>query len=206
MKRIIVFIFIYTSILASIKAQIIHTDFFMTNDVRDLIIQCGDNEDSTIRFLAHLIHKDSTLGSSVWYSESCATGIPAEAKGYYGADKHAVSLKMKVFYWILQVFYGEYYSDSNSVCIFMDEKKNPITDMHIVDSGPWNTINDIVANPPIYHEYACPESKNIESMFEEWINKLIQYGLDYLRNHYTPPIPLEMWKSCTCQNISTCNE
>ncbi len=206
MKQIFFFIFIYTSTLASIKAQIIHTDFFITNDVRDLIIHCGGNEDSTIRFLAHLIHKDSNLGSSVWYSESCATGIPAEVKGYYGADKHAVSLKMKVFYWILQIFYGEYYSNPNSVCVFMDEKKNLITDMHLVDSGPWNTIDDIVANPPIYLEYACPESKNIESMFEEWMNKLKQYGLDYLRNHNVPPIRIEMWKLCTCQNISTCNE
>lgn len=64
----------------------------------------------------------------------------AEVKGYHGADKHAVSLKMKVFYWILQIFYGEYYSNPNSVCVFMDEKKNLITDMHLVDSGPWNTI------------------------------------------------------------------
>lgn len=173
----------------------------MTNDVRDLIIHCGGNEDSTIRFLAHLIYKDSIFGSSVWYSESCATGIPAEVKSYYGADKHAVSLKMKVFYWILQIFYGEYYSNPNSICIFMDEKKNLIMDMHIVDSGPWNTIDDIVANPPIYHEYASPESKNIESMFEEWMNKLNQYGLDYLRNQNSPPIPLEMWNLGTCQSI-----
>ena len=200
MKKIIVFIFIYTSTLASIKAQIIHTDFFMTNDVRDLIIHCEGNEDSTIRFLAQLIHKDSILGSSVWYSESCATGIPAEVKGYYGADKHAVSLKMKVFYWILQIYYGEYYSSPDTICTFLDTKKMPVMDMYLIDNKPSYTIDDLAIDSPVYHEYPCPESKSIKSMFEEWMNKLNQHGLDYLRNHNISPIPSEMWKLCTCQN------
>ncbi len=200
MKKIIVFIFISASVLACIKAQIIPIDYFRTKTVRDLIIYCGYNEDSALCFLSHQIYKDSILGSTVWYSESCAKGIPVEVKSHYGADKYAVSLKMKVFYYVLQIFYEDYYSDLNTVCIFMDKKKKPVMDMCLVYNGPWNSIDDIVTNPPVYHKYACPESKSIELLFEEWMNKYNQYGLDYLRNQNISPIPLEMWNLGTCQS------
>lgn len=200
MKRIIAFIFTYTSILACVNAQEINSDFFRTKTVKDLIIYCGNNEDSALCLLAHVIQNDSTLGSSVWYYESCARSIPVELKGYYGADKYAVSLKMKVFYWMIQIYYDNYYNP-NTVCKFLDKINKPVLDMCLIDNCFWNSTEDVITNPPVYQEYKGSELKSIESLFEEWMNKYNQYGLEYLRNRNHPPIPLEMWELCVCPSV-----
>lgn len=187
-------LFIYTGIALNTQYKAI--EYLESGDIDGFIKSCNRNEETAIDSLIDLSLNDTITSKQIWYNETEAKGINPFERSFEGPDKFYTSIKLKSYYWILQIFYSKYNCMDKGLCVFISNDYDFIFDYEIVDQEKKKqALKEMLTgkseNQKIVFQYKKSSNTALDKLdhyFQNWYTIMKEKGLDYMRKHNIPPI------------------
>ncbi len=194
-------IFIYNGIIP-MYAQTNLSVYLESSDIKGFVQSCNQNEELAIESLIAYSLNDTINIQQIWYDQTTGKGINPIERSTEGADRFYASLKLKSYYWILQIYNSDYSSLKEDICVFIGHSSNFIFDYESLDQEQQKqTFKEMLTGENKSQKIDFQYKKNFSSAlkeldqdFEKWYIDMKEKGLDYMRKQNIPPIKESRYK------------
>jgi hypothetical protein len=194
-------VFIYNGMMP-MPAQSNLSAFLKSGDIKGFVRSCGQNEELAIESLIKFSLKDTISSQQIWYDQTTGKDINPIERSLEGADRFYSSLKLKSYYWILQIYNSDYSCIKKDICVFIGGDNDFIFDYESLNQEQQKqTFKEILKgenkSQKVDFQYKKKTSialKELEQSFENWHIDMKEKGLDYMRRQNISPIKERRYK------------
>jgi len=179
----------------ALNAQNDMSRYFIDDDIQGFLGSCDQDKRLAISLLRKFTLSDTITSDKIWYNQTVAKNINPYERSIEGFDRYYTSMKLKSYFWILQIVNSKYYNDSN-LCVFIGNKNNYIFDYEIINQDNCELLfTEILTgyslNKSIIFQYKRISSDSLvelEQDFQNWFDLLDEKGFDYMYEYNIQPI------------------
>lgn len=202
MRNIFFAFILFISTGMMVEAQNDIMGYLESGDIKGFIKYCNQNEQMAIDSLINLSLNDTITSKQIWYNQTEAKGINPVERSTEGADKFYTSVKLKSYYWILQIFYSKYNCIDKNLCVFVGNDNDFIFDYEIVNQeAQKQALKEILTgeskSQKMIFQYKIKPSIALEKLnqdFQNWYEVMKEKGLEYMQKQNNPPIKKNQYK------------
>lgn len=202
--RIIIFafvIFIHNGMIP-ICAQVNLLEYLKSDDIKGFMQFYNKNEELAIKSLITFSLNDTINSQQIWYNETVGKNINPLERSTEGADKFYASLKLKAYFWILQIYNSKYSCLNGNLCVFIGDSNNFIFDYEILNHQQQKQIlkeiltqdNKDLKIDIQYKKRLSVDLSELNRSFEIWYVNMKEKGLNYMRTQKISPINEDQYK------------